>query len=61
MTVVAVLIFILTSGISPTIIEFEGLFDPAYLNLDPKDENAWKIYAEKVRDIMSKCLDVPKS
>jgi len=40
--------------------EFEGNYDPKYLNLDPNDENSWKIYAEKVRDIMSKCLDVPK-
>jgi len=31
------------------------------LNLDQNDPDAWKIYAEKVRDIMSKCLDVPKT
>ena len=43
-----------------TVIELEGNFDPKYLNLDPNDENAWKIYAEKVRDIMSKCLKIPK-
>jgi hypothetical protein len=39
-----------------TIYEFEDNYDPEYLNLDPNDENAWKIYAEKVRDIFSKVL-----
>ncbi len=43
-----------------TIYEFEDAYDPSYLNLDPNDENSWKIYAEKVRDIFSKCLKVPK-
>ena len=43
-----------------TVFEFEGNYDPSYLNLDPNDENSWKIYAEKVREIMSICLEVPK-
>ena len=43
-----------------TLYEFEGNYDPKYLNLDPNDDNAWKIYAEKVRDVMAKCLNVPK-
>lgn len=42
------------------IYEFEGSYDPAYLNLDRNDKDAWKIYAEKVRDVMAKCLKVPK-
>ena len=41
--------------------QFDRLFDPTYLNLDKDDENAWEIYAEKVRTIMAKCLGVPKS
>ena len=41
--------------------DFEVPYDPSYLNLDPNDENSWKIYAEKVRDIYSKCLKIPKS
>jgi hypothetical protein len=40
--------------------EFEGNYDPKYLNLDPNDENSWKIFAEKVRHLMSKCMQVPK-
>jgi len=47
-------------SINATIYEFEGVYDPSHLNLDPNDENSWKIFAEKVRDIMSKCLDIPK-
>ena len=43
-----------------TLYEFEDAYDPAYLNLDPNDENSWKVYAEKVRDIFSKCLGMPK-
>jgi len=51
----------LTMWYSPvTIYEFEDNYDPSYLNLDPKDENSWKVYAEKVRDIFSKVLEVPK-
>lgn len=40
--------------------ECEGVYDPAYLNLDQNDPEAWKIYANKVRDIMSKMLNLPK-
>jgi hypothetical protein len=43
-----------------TLYVFEGNYDPKYLNLDPNDENSWKIFAEKVRDIMAKCLGIPK-
>ena len=43
-----------------TLYEFEETFDPAYLNLDPKDETAWKTYAEKVRNIIAKVLNIPK-
>ena len=42
------------------VIELEGEYDPAYLNLDPDDENSWKIYADKVRDIISKMAGVQK-
>ena len=35
------------------------MFDPTYLNLSKDDPDAWKIYAEKVRSIMSKCLRIP--
>jgi len=54
------LLFLLTTGIKVKIYEFEGLFDPSYLNLDQNDPNAWKTYAEKVRDIIAKCLKIPK-
>jgi len=40
--------------------EFEGVYDPKHLNLDHNDPNAWKIYAEKVRDLFAKVLDIPK-
>ena len=43
-----------------TVYEFEGLFDPEYLNLDKSDENAWKVYSETVRDLISKVLNLPK-
>ena len=43
-----------------TLYEFEGNYDPKYLNLDPNDENSWKIFAEKVRNVMAKCLNIPK-
>jgi len=36
--------------------EFEGVYDPDYLNLDPLLEDSWKIYAEKVRNIIAECL-----
>ena len=39
---------------------FEGVFDPTYLNLDPSKEGEWERYAEKVREIFSKCLELPK-
>ena len=35
-----------------TVYEFDDLFDPTYLNIDPNDEDGWEIYAEKVRKIM---------
>jgi len=38
------------------VFEFEGLYDPKYLNLDVNDENSWKVYAGKVRNIISQCL-----
>jgi len=34
--------------------EFEGTYDPSYLNLDESDPEAWKVYAEKVRDVIAK-------
>ena len=40
--------------------EFEGTYDPSYLNLDKNDPDAWRIYAEKVRTIMAKALNIPK-
>jgi len=40
--------------------EFEGTYDPSYLNLDKNDPEAWKVYAEKVRDVIAKTLDIPK-
>jgi hypothetical protein len=43
-----------------TIYDFEGLYDPKHLNIDPDDPNGWQIFAEKTRDIMAKCLGVPK-
>ena len=44
-----------------TMYEFEGVYDPSYLNLDPNNLDDWKIYAEKVRDLMAQVLDVPKA
>jgi len=38
---------------------FEDVYDPSYLNLDPDDEDSWKVYAGKVRTLISKCLNVP--
>ena len=38
--------------------EFEEIFDPTYLNIDKTKEDAWKIYAERVRMIMAKVLKV---
>jgi len=48
------------SGAEITLYEFEDVYDPSYLNLDPDDEDSWKVYAGKVRDILSKCLNSPK-
>ncbi len=42
-----------------TLYEFEGTFDPAYLKLDPADKDSWKVYAEKVRDLISNVLEIP--
>ena len=47
-------------GCKCTIYIFDRLFDPTYLNIDPNDEEGWQVYAEKVRDIMSKCLGAGK-
>ena len=47
-------------GSSMKIYVFDRLFDPTYLNLKKDDEDAWKVYAERVRTIMAKCLKVPK-
>ena len=40
--------------------EIEELYHPDCLNLDKSDPEAWKIYSDKVRDIMSKMLKLPK-
>ncbi len=40
--------------------EVEGLYYPDHLNLDQSDPDAWRIYAERVRDLMAKMLDMPK-
>ena len=42
------------------IYEFEGVYDPKHLNIDPNNKEGWKIFAEKVRNIMAKCLKVQK-
>ncbi len=43
------------------ITEFEGVYDPKNIpGIDFNDENAWKVYAEKVRDLMAQVLKVPK-
>ena len=39
--------------------EFESLYDPSYLNLDINDMESWNIYAQKVRSIISKVLEIP--
>ena len=44
-----------------TIYEFEGVYDPTYLNLDINDWDSWKIYANKVSNLMAKILDVKKT
>ncbi len=41
--------------------EFEGVYDPKNIKgIDFNDPDAWKVYAAKVRDLMAKCLNVPK-
>ena len=42
-----------------TIYEFEGTYDPSYLKLDKNNKDAWKTYAGKVRNLLSKALDIP--
>ena len=42
------LLFMCTYGVKLTVYEFEGLYDPKHLNLDPNDQNSWKFYAEKI-------------
>ena len=39
---------------------FEGVYDPTYLKLDISNPNEWERYADKIRDIFSKCLELPK-
>jgi hypothetical protein len=43
-----------------TFYEIDTVYDPKYLNIDPNDKEGWKIYADKVRDIMAKMLDIEK-
>lgn len=44
---------------SVEVFEFEGLYDPKHLGLDfENDEEAWKVFAARVRRIMSKCLQI---
>ncbi|CAD8148403.1 unnamed protein product [Paramecium pentaurelia] len=41
------------------IIEFEGLFDPTYLNLQKyPQEKRWEVYADACRDVMAKALGI---
>jgi len=47
-------------GFNCTLYEFEDVYDLKYLNIDPEDENRWEIFANKTRDIMAKCLEIPK-
>ena len=44
-----------------TCYEFEDVFYPDYLKLDKNDENAWEVYAETVRSLMGKCMNMPLS
>ena len=39
---------------------FDGVYDPAYLKPDRSNPDEWKRYADKIRDIYSKCLELPK-
>ena len=45
---------------SITVYEFEGVYDPTYLNLDKTDRDSWKVFAEKVRDCIAGVLQIPK-
>ena len=56
-----ILLTLTETGSKLTVYEFEDPYDPSYLNLDPNDEDSWKVYAEKVRDLMSKVLKIPFS
>jgi hypothetical protein len=44
-----------------TMYEIEGAYDPKYLKIDPNDKDGWKIYANKVRSIMSKMVGIQMS
>ena len=39
---------------------FDGVYDPTYLKPDFSNPDDWERYAEKIRDIFSKCLELPK-
>ena len=41
--------------------DFEGVYDPMYLNLKPGNRNNWRIYSGKVRDLISDATNIPKS
>ena len=41
--------------------DFEGVYDPTYLNLDINDRDSWKIYADKVRDLIANVLNAEKT
>ena len=41
-----------------TFYQFEGVYDPSYLNLDKNDRNSWKIYRDKIKSIYIKLLEV---
>ena len=38
----------------------EEIFDPAFLNLDENDKDAWKVYADRIRNIFSKVRKLQK-
>jgi len=50
------LFFIFNTSSKIIITDFEDIFNPEYLNLNKNDEDSWKVYAEKVREVISKCL-----
>ena len=41
-----------------TFYQFEGVYDPSYLNLNKNDRNSWKIYRDKIKSIYIKLLKV---